>query len=129
MSIYNGQEKIRETTETITKSRATNNRTNVRFKVFTAVQLRIPCFWHMAQCHWLTGSLHFQGNTASLSTGIEMSENILTLKDKETMLHPNIGILLQCHAASYPRKQNPQHSNHLPTKHRADIFLPFHHLV
>jgi len=58
-----------------------------------------------------------------------MSENILTLKDEETMLRPNISILLHRHAASYPRKQNPQHSNHLPTKHRSDIFLLCHHLV
>jgi hypothetical protein len=36
MNINNEQEKIRETTETSTTSRATNNRTNVRFKVFTA---------------------------------------------------------------------------------------------
>jgi hypothetical protein len=55
----------------------------------------------MAQCHWITGSLHLQGNTVSLSTGIEMSENILTLKDEETILRPNIWILLHHHAASY----------------------------
>jgi hypothetical protein len=126
MSINNGQEKIRKT---ITTSRATNNRTNVIFKFFTAAKLRIPCFWHMVQYHWITGSLHLQGNAVSSSTGIEMSENILTLKDEETILRPNIRILLHRHAESYPRKQNPQHSGHLPTKHRSDIFLPRHRLV
>jgi len=45
------------------------------------------------------------------------------------MLRPNIRILLHRHAVSYPRKRDPQHSSHLPTKHRSDIFLPCHHLV
>jgi hypothetical protein len=75
MSINNGQEKIRETTETITTSWATKNKTNVSITVFTVAQLRMPCFWHMAQCHWIIGSLHFQDNTVSLSTRTEVQEH------------------------------------------------------